>query len=233
MPFEGAARGSRPSSSPWVPVPWLGATDLNNWYSTASTSKSSRHERSGRRLVGKAHGRTGRDPSVALVHAATSQPMEGWMAAKSSTDERTTDRRAAWPLSNFERVVGLELDGVEYQTAEHLFQALKTDDLAWRERIRTATSPVTAKRLGRKVPLRDYWDEIKLTVMKTVLRRKFRLDPFRSRLLTWEGPIVERTTWHDRYWGVCVCPKHMGEGENHLGQLLEEVRAELLAGSTE
>ena len=68
--------------------------------------------------------------------------------------------------------------------------------------------------------------------MRTVLRRKFRLEPFRTRLLSWEGPIVEETTWHDRYWGICVCPKHGGSGENRLGRLLEEVRGELLGAES-
>jgi ribA/ribD-fused uncharacterized protein len=135
--------------------------------------------------------------------------------------------RPEFPFSNFESVEGLELDGVTYPTAEHLFQALKTDDLEWRERVRTARTPAGAKRLGRQVPLREFWDDLKLTVMMTVLRRKFRLEPFRSRLLGWEGPIVEFTTWHDRYWGVCICARHGGRGKNQLGRLLEELRTEL------
>lgn len=134
-----------------------------------------------------------------------------------------------FPFSNFEPVDGLELDGVPYPTAEHLFQALKTDDPSWRERIRTAAGPGRAKRLGRLVPLREYWDELRDVAMRTVLRREFALKPFRSRLLAWEGPIVERTTRHDTYWGTCSCPRHGGRGENRFGQLLEELRAELLA----
>ena len=151
------------------------------------------------------------------------------MSATSTSRSWTTGARAAFPFSNFEPVDGLELDGTPYPTAEHLFQALKTDDLAWRERVRTARTPATAKRLGRQVPLREYWDEVKLTVMMTVLRRKFRLEPFKSRLLAWDGPIVEYTTWHDTYWGTCVCARHGGRGENHLGRLLEDLRAELLS----
>ena len=150
------------------------------------------------------------------------------MDAEVEVNTQAGAARVRFAFSNFEPVDGLEL-GTPYPTAEHLFQALKTDDLAWRERVRTARTPVMAKRLGRQVPLREYWDDVKLTVMMTVLRRKFRLEPFKSRLLAWEGPIVECTTWHDQYWGVCVCPRHGGRGENHLGRLLEELRAELLS----
>lgn len=143
----------------------------------------------------------------------------------------TGDRnaRAAFPFSNFEPVRGLAFDGALYPTSEHLFQALKTDDLDWRERVRTAKTPASAKRLGRLVPLREYWDDVKQTVMLTVLRRKFRLEPFKSRLLAWEGPVVETTTWHDTYWGVCACVRHGGRGKNHLGRLLEALRSDLLA----
>ena len=151
------------------------------------------------------------------------------MSATATSRSWTTGARAAFPFSNFEPVDGLELDGTPYPTAEHLFQALKTDDLESRERVRTARTPAAAKRLGRRVPLREYWDDVKLTVMMTVLRRKFRLEKFRSRLLAWDGPIVETTTWHDTYWGICVCARHGGTGENHLGRLLAELRADLLA----
>ena len=106
---------------------------------------------------------------------------------------------------------------------------MKTTDLAERQRVRDAATPAQAKRLGRKVALRTDWEQIKNKVMKTLLRSKFSQEPFRSRLLDWDGPIVEYTTWHDRYWGVCVCARHGGQGENHLGHLLTEVRSELLA----
>ena len=55
----------------------------------------------------------------------------------------------AW-LSNFSghRVV---VDGAEYKTAEHAFQALKTTDAAQHAHIAAASTPAEAKRRGRDV----------------------------------------------------------------------------------
>jgi len=64
-------------------------------------------------------------------------------------------------------------------------------------------------------------------VMRELLLRKFEQEVFRRRLLAWQGPIVEWNTWHDTRYGKCTCPRHNGEGENILGQLLTEIREEL------
>ena len=59
--------------------------------------------------------------------------------------------------------------------------------------------------------------------MLEMLRRKFRTEPYRSLLLgTGEMELVEENTWGDRFWGVC-----RGEGKNHLGRLLMQVREEM------
>lgn len=134
------------------------------------------------------------------------------------------DKRFAF--SNFEVVPeGLTLGGKSYATSEHLYQALKTTDPEARERVRLAPTPAAAKRLGRKVPLREGWDEyLSRRMMLVVLAAKFRQEPFRSRLLASEGELVEWNTWHDTRWGRCTCPRHKGRGENVLGHLLMELR---------
>jgi predicted NAD-dependent protein-ADP-ribosyltransferase YbiA (DUF1768 family) len=38
--------------------------------------------------------------------------------------------------------------------------------------------------------------------------------------------LVEYNYWGDLYWGVC-----RGEGENHLGRILMEIRSEIRDGS--
>jgi len=76
-------------------------------------------------------------------------------------------------LSNF-YPSKIRLDGVVYPTAEHAFQAYKTDDLAQRMLIRQASTPKLAKRLGRQAPLRPDWERGKVEVMRQVLREKFR-----------------------------------------------------------
>ncbi len=127
-------------------------------------------------------------------------------------------------LSNFHPAV-VELDGVAYSTVEHGYQAAKTTDWSARERIRIAPSAGVAKRLGSKVRLRRGWDEVRLAVMADLLHQKF-CDPVlgSALLASGEAYLVEGNTWGDRFWGVVD-----GEGDNHLGLLLMQVRSDLLA----
>jgi ribA/ribD-fused uncharacterized protein len=125
-------------------------------------------------------------------------------------------------LSNFSPAV-VELDGKVYPTVEHAYQAAKTLVQGSRTMIRQARTPGQAKRLGRQVPLRPDWERIKVDVMRNLLRQKF-AHPDLRRLLLATAPedLVEINTWGDRYWGVSC-----GAGENMLGRLLMEVRAEI------
>lgn len=126
-------------------------------------------------------------------------------------------------LSNF-WYSPVELDGVIYPSTEHAYQAAKTHDPAWREKIRNASDFKQAKHLGYKVPLREDWEQIKLDVMHKLLKQKFKPgSDLADKLLATKGrKLVEGNTWGDTYWGVC-----RGKGENHLGKLLMRVRDEL------
>jgi len=54
------------------------------------------------------------------------------------------------------------------------------------------------------------------------LRQKFSDPDLRNRLLaTGDAELVEGTTWGDVTWGIDL---NTGEGENHLGKLLMELR---------
>lgn len=122
-------------------------------------------------------------------------------------------------LSNFYR----HCDG---PTVEHHFQAAKAVRPADAARILAAAAPGEAKRLGRSVELRPGWDDQRLVVMRTLLRTKFFGYPdMGDRLLaTYDAVLIEGNTWGDRFWGQVD-----GRGENWLGRLLMQVRAELLA----
>lgn len=121
----------------------------------------------------------------------------------------------------------INIDGQDYRTVEHYFQAMKTLDPVEREIIREQKTPGGAKVQGRKATLRPDWDDVKVDVMTTALRIKFHLPRFRPSLENFEGSIVEWNTWHDRIWGVCTCNKCGRSGLNLLGQCLESVRDEL------
>lgn len=126
-------------------------------------------------------------------------------------------------LSNFfpSRV---EWDSRSYSTVEHAYQAAKTVIPAEIELVRNCPTPGKAKRAGQEVTVREDWDDIKLIVMETLIRRKFTWNEHCKTMLldTGDQKIVEGNTWGDRFWGVCK-----GIGENHLGKILMKVRLEL------
>jgi len=106
-------------------------------------------------------------------------------------------------------------------TLEHYYQAMKTLDNTWRKRILNAPTAGIAKRLGSKAPLRKDWDTIKISVMRNLVRDKFKYNRvLRAKLLeTGNEELVEGNWWGDTYWGRCE-----GDGNNYLGIILMALR---------
>ena len=91
------------------------------------------------------------------------------------------------------------------KTAEHYYQAFKTTDPTWQQRILDCDTPGQAKKLGRQAPLRKDWNAVRLDVMRQIVTRKFSVEPYKSLLLiTGDAELIEGNTW-----GVCK-----GRGEN-------------------
>lgn len=113
------------------------------------------------------------------------------------------------------------LNGHEFPTVENAYQYAKAkDDSRVEEFINS--SPGAVKRLGRKIEVREDWEEIKMAVMRELLSQKFGSGSMRERLLgTFPGALIEGNHWNDQFWGVCN-----GVGQNHLGRLLMEIRYE-------
>ena len=105
-------------------------------------------------------------------------------------------------LSNFHRRP-FQWQGQTWSTSEAAFQAAKTDDHSARERIRMASSPAAAQRLGRRADLPDLRDAL---------------------LATGNAELVEGNGWGDRYWGVCD-----GQGRNRLGRMLMAILDDIRA----
>lgn len=132
-------------------------------------------------------------------------------------------------FSNFARV-RVSLDGEWYPTVEHAYQAAKTLDRRERGIVQAAETPGRAKRLGRTLTIRSDWEEVKLDVMWGLLGQKFAPGTPFADVLKATAPVaelVEWNTWGDRFWGRDT---HTQEGENHLGRMLMQIRAALLAG---
>lgn len=117
----------------------------------------------------------------------------------------------------------IQLDGKEWPTTEHYFQAQKFVGTPHEERIRVATSPLIAARMGRERsrPLRADWESVKDDVMRRAVLAKFsQHETARETLLgTGDAEIIENAP-RDYYWGC----GSKGTGQNKLGQILVEVR---------
>jgi len=96
---------------------------------------------------------------------------------------------------------------------------------------------MVVRRWGRRLVLRSDWDTAKREVMLALVRDKFARNPALGDALiaTGDGLIEEGNTWGDVYWGIArrAVPERgirAGDGENHLGKILMQVREELGRG---
>lgn len=131
-------------------------------------------------------------------------------------------------LSNF-YTCKIIYDDREWNSTEHIFQAMKTLDFNGQERVRAATVS-GSKALGRKIKLRSDWESVKDEVMYEAIKAKFTQNPeLLQRLLdTGDDYLIEKSSWCDNIWGSCTCVKCGDEGQNRLGLALMRLRSELL-----
>lgn len=130
-------------------------------------------------------------------------------------------------LSNFHVIPVYGPGGFVYPSVENAYQASKilTEDESRLQFIKI--SPSQAKQLGRNVKLRSDWEQVKVHNMEIFVRQKFRKswDDLAPKLLKTGDRYLEETNyWGDRFWGADE--KHIGE--NTLGKILMQVRAELI-----
>lgn len=126
-------------------------------------------------------------------------------------------------LSNF-YPAAVSYKGMEFPTVEHAFQAAKCEDAEVRARFMTVPSAAGAKKLGRRVKLREDWETVKIDIMEELLRQKFTHRELREQLLnTQDAMLIEGNNHGDTFWGVC-----RGKGKNNLGKLLMKIRQEII-----
>lgn len=119
-----------------------------------------------------------------------------------------------------------ELEGLQWPSVEHYYQAMKFSDESYRERIRTATHPADATKLGKSMwhGRRKDWKKVRETFMTRAIYIKCRTHPeiAETLLATGEIPIIE-TSQYDYFWG---CGRDQ-RGENAFGKVLMNVRTKL------
>ncbi|MBX9678983.1 MAG: NADAR family protein [Gemmataceae bacterium] len=153
------------------------------------------------------------------------------------------DRELYGFMSNFHDA-SISLCGEVWRSTEYFYQAQKSLDPEYRDAIRNAKSPGHAKDIGadprtskkqkrswfvgRLDKIRPDWHQVKLEVMETAVRAKFRQDQSLQALLaaTGDAEIVEDSAY-DSFWGIGPD----GRGENWLGRILMKVRQEIRKGS--
>jgi hypothetical protein len=128
-------------------------------------------------------------------------------------------------FSNFSSFA-IEWKGKLYMTSEHVYHSEKYEDEKMKEQIRNCRSAHEALKLAEanKDKCRGDWNEIKLKVMKEILRVKVQQHPYVKKKLIESGDkeLIE-DSWRDSYWGW----GSNKDGENHLGKLWMEVREEI------
>lgn len=117
----------------------------------------------------------------------------------------------------------VEIERLKYPSAEHAFQAMKSLNLNDRIAIARCSSPKEAKQAGKRLKLRDDWEQVKTGYMYDILKVKFSDLELASKLKeTGDEELIEGNTWGDTFWGVCN-----GTGQNQLGQILMLIRDEI------
>ncbi len=121
-----------------------------------------------------------------------------------------------------------KLDGHEWPSVEHYFQAMKFDTRApdYMEKIRQAETARKARKLGatRFKKIRNDWKKVRRVVMTRAVYTKAKAYPAVALALleTGQRKLVENSQY-DYFWG---CGRDR-RGENMYGKILMDVREKL------
>lgn len=121
---------------------------------------------------------------------------------------------------------GFLVDGIFYKATENYLQAQKQLDLDEEAKRRIAEmDPHEAYTAGHKLILRDDWEEVKYEIMKTGHRAKYEQNEWLRGFLLSTGDYPLAVIGAESEWKIGLD----GQGQNKLGVLLMELRAELRA----
>jgi ribA/ribD-fused uncharacterized protein len=132
-------------------------------------------------------------------------------------------------LSNFSAFQVL-YNGFTYVTLEHAYQAMRFTDTAIQKEIKEAASPLEAQKIARAYAQDGKectdWHEINMDLMKELHHLRFEQHEYlKEKLLQSSNSLLvhktpEGSTSSDVFWGI----DEKGNGENHLGKILMELR---------
>lgn len=125
----------------------------------------------------------------------------------------------------------IKIPAIGFKSVENAYMAWKVLDPELRKKIARMT-PAESKRFSRsdEFPIRpDYSDEGRLYAMTMLNEQKYSKNnpELRAKLIeTNDACLVEGNTWGDQFFGFDL---NVGEGKNHLGQILMYVRDKIRA----
>lgn len=123
----------------------------------------------------------------------------------------------------------IHLQGMNWQTVEHYYQAQKfvvTADAVLISVIYTAQTPADAAALGRDRTrqVRPDWEQVKTQVMREAVLKKFLAHTdIQAILISTGDQLIVENSQTDYYWG-CGSDR---TGHNHLGKVLMSVRQQI------
>jgi ribA/ribD-fused uncharacterized protein len=129
------------------------------------------------------------------------------------------------PLASYAKY-SFELDGHEWPSVEHYYQAMKFADMDYVEQIRQAPTPKDAAALGKskKHQKRKDWDKVKLIFMTRGTYIKCRTYPEVAQILLNTGEIdIADVSQYDYFWGS---GRDM-RANNAFGKMLMDIRDKL------
>jgi ribA/ribD-fused uncharacterized protein len=129
------------------------------------------------------------------------------------------------PLASYSKHA-IQLDGAEWPSVEHYYQAMKFEEAGYQEKIRNTPHPADAAKLGesKQHGRRKDWDKVKATYMTRGIYTKCRTYPEVAQVLLDSGEItIMESSQYDYYWG---CGRDT-RGHNTYGKVLMAVRDKL------
>jgi ribA/ribD-fused uncharacterized protein len=126
-------------------------------------------------------------------------------------------------LSNF-WLCEVEYAGKLFPSVEHAYVFAKTNILEEQELLLNegmSLTPAQIKGVGRSLTLRPDWNDVRIDIMRGLVKKKFSTNStLKQKLLdTGKAELIEGNTWHDYFWGVCN-----EKGQNWLGKILMDIR---------